>query len=751
MCVLARALSRIGLHLRGHTMGFLESALELASKGFHVFPIKGNAKAPPLILGFPDQATRDEATIRGWWEQWPSANIGISTSRFADNEALVVVDVDNKDGKNGSEEILSLELEGKTFPKTFTQTTPTGGYHLVYKAAAMAKQGSGVLASAIDIRSRGGYIVAAGSRIQDSEYRHDNFVVSNAPDWLIERLQCGKDRESFEPKEIEGVNKGAAYGRAQFYLQNEAPHAIEGQGGDQITFQVACRVKDFGVSLDDCVYLMWDKWNDYCQPKWSISELRVKAENAYRYGKEPVGIASPQADFTPIEDDEVEEELPKKEDEIYLGKINEEYALVYMGGSHFILHETIDAKGRKTHNLLTEQTFKRRFSPYNDFSKEKPLPYAVKWLNWKLRREYAGLCFTPEQEPQNNFYNLWRGFAVKPTPYSEASDDAKRGFDLFSDHLLNNVCRGDSALAEWLTGYFAHMIQKPYEKPLTTVVFRGSKGTGKNALIDRLGRLLGSGHYLVAHDGRYLTSNFNGHLDSCLCLVLDEAFWSGDKAAEGKLKGLTTAPEILIERKGKEPYMVDNLVRIIVIGNESWLVPASNDERRYAIFDIGEGKKQNLQYFEDMRVFMDDRGGSEVLLHYLKNFDLSKVNVNRAPQTEALLDQKLESLDRFHKFWFECLNSERIIESHLQGWPGEVSKQDFHEAYGRFIKNRQMGKWVEDVRLIGRLLKTCCPSVVNNQKGKDETGNYVRVYKLPDLTAARKEWEAFVGQKMAWD
>src|SRR5690606_35582068 len=100
----------------------------------------------------------------------------------------------------------------------------------------------------------------------------------------------------------------------------------------------------------------------------------------------------------------------------------------------------------------------------------------------------------------------------------------RSGFDAFIHHAKENVCQGDEDLFQWLMGYFAHMVQRPYERPLTTLVFRGGKGVGKNTLIDRVGNLLGESHYLVATDGRYLTSNFNGHMDSCLCLVLDEAF-----------------------------------------------------------------------------------------------------------------------------------------------------------------------------------------------------------------------------------
>ena len=65
----------------------------------------------------------------------------------------------------------------------------------------------------------------------------------------------------------------------------------------------------------------------------------------------------------------------------------------------------------------------------------------------------------------------------------------------------------------------------------------------------------------------------------------EEAFWAGDKQAEGKLKLLITSKLHMIERKGYEPYMVGNYARIYITSNNDWVVPATVDERRFAIFE----------------------------------------------------------------------------------------------------------------------------------------------------------------------
>jgi len=108
-----------------------EFALRLAAGGFQVFPIAENSKLP-AIKDFPNRATTNPKRVEAWWNGRPK-NVGISTSHFAADEALVVVDVDVKAGKRGDLSLLNLDLEGFELPATFTVSTPSGGQHLYYR------------------------------------------------------------------------------------------------------------------------------------------------------------------------------------------------------------------------------------------------------------------------------------------------------------------------------------------------------------------------------------------------------------------------------------------------------------------------------------------------------------------------------------------------------------------------------------------------------------------------------------------
>ena len=170
-----------------------EWALSLAGDGFFIFPIKPLDKTP-AITEWQEAATRDTARIKRWWEINPEYNIGIYTGKFGDDGgALLVVDVDVKEGKNGYEELLRLELDGWDLPQTRCHVTPSTGRHYLYRVSAPVRQGANVLAPGLDVRSRGGYVVGPGSTLAHGVNSvAESFAVEPAPQWLIERCEIGR-------------------------------------------------------------------------------------------------------------------------------------------------------------------------------------------------------------------------------------------------------------------------------------------------------------------------------------------------------------------------------------------------------------------------------------------------------------------------------------------------------------------------------------------------------------------------------
>jgi hypothetical protein len=136
-------------------MSVAAAALEYATLGLPVFPCKPRGKEPLTQHGFKD-ATTDPDKIRDWWRQWPDANIGLPTGAIS---GLFVLDVDPRNG--GDKSLDELTAKYGPLPVTAEQTTGGGGSHLFFShsGGTLPKE----LATGIDIKGDGGYVIAAPS------------------------------------------------------------------------------------------------------------------------------------------------------------------------------------------------------------------------------------------------------------------------------------------------------------------------------------------------------------------------------------------------------------------------------------------------------------------------------------------------------------------------------------------------------------------------------------------------------------
>ena len=248
---------------------------------------------------WPREATRDPAEHAEW--KAAGHNTGIYTGKSGDDGAFLVIDIDVKNGVDGHASFAELQRKHGQLPLTLVHKTPTGGAHYFFTvkkpvASSVAKLGAG-----LDVRSSGGYVVAPPSATAAGSYTvRDKREIAPSPSWLIEL--CGRPRERDAKAEapVANVDQERARQRGIVYLLQEAPLAIEGQGGDQMTYKVSARLKDLGLSATDSLQAMAEHWNPRCSPPWELSDLETKIDNAYRYGQEAPGVAAPEADFTPV-------------------------------------------------------------------------------------------------------------------------------------------------------------------------------------------------------------------------------------------------------------------------------------------------------------------------------------------------------------------------------------------------------------------------------------------------------------------
>ena len=191
--------------------GLGDAALDLAARGFAVFPCRPGANRP-AVRGWPDRATTDPAVLSGWWGRWPDANIGHCTGRTG----VVVVDLDRDGDKDGVASWRALQRAHGPVPDTLAVVSPRqeGGVHLYFTAPGFYVKSTGsVLAPGVDVRGTRGQAVLPPSRRPEGAYRWANpdTPIARMPRWLAALLRPPPPPPPMQPVRRRTGSRAEAY------------------------------------------------------------------------------------------------------------------------------------------------------------------------------------------------------------------------------------------------------------------------------------------------------------------------------------------------------------------------------------------------------------------------------------------------------------------------------------------------------------------------------------------------------------
>ena len=122
------------------------AARKLHALGLKTIPIKPGTKIPATEHGVKD-ATLDNVATDTFYAINPNHGIAVSGDGF------VIFDFDVKDGIDGRDELLDFDL-----PDTLTQTTPSGGLHMIYRTEDEIRPSVNT-SIGVDVRGWHSYIV----------------------------------------------------------------------------------------------------------------------------------------------------------------------------------------------------------------------------------------------------------------------------------------------------------------------------------------------------------------------------------------------------------------------------------------------------------------------------------------------------------------------------------------------------------------------------------------------------------------
>jgi len=212
------------------------------------------------------------------------------------------------------------------------------------------------------------------------------------------------------------------------------------------------------------------------------------------------------------------------------------------------------------------------------------------------------------------------------------------------------------------------------------------------------------------------------------------------------LKGLTTEKTMFIEPKNVNGFLWPNRLGIYMGGNDKWIVPASHDERRYAVNKVSERWKQDKTYFGPLFEEINN-GGAGAMLYDLLRLDLDGWHPrDNVPQTKALLDQKMLGLNGLELWYVHFLNVGEL--PHPLSFMSEKKKNPPNPqrvVSGRLLEDAKghnaRNKYTNYEELAGFLKEMGC-----THKSDGKAWGWI----FPPLAEARKAWRARAGGEWEW-
>jgi hypothetical protein len=348
-----------------------------------------------------------------------------------------------------------------------------------------------------------------------------------------------------------------------------------------------------------------------------------------------------------------EEELKR------LLKLNEQFTHTSMGGKHVIVSLGFDGRNSKSYLFESIYEFKNRFLHEPQIA---GINAGEAWKQWEAKNFCEdGVVFCPDSTKcLKSQFNLFRGFALT----SKQGDVSP-----FLNHVKSVICNDDEKTAKYFIQFFAHLLQKPDEKPSVAIVMKSVEGTGKGALMQPVLQILGE--YGVQTNGSNLvTGRFNSTLANKLLVFADEVDLTERRTAD-KLKALISETTMNIERKGIDPVPVANYGRFIFASNMERVLNAGSRERRYLVVEPNASLAQDKDYFDQYFAWLDN-AGAEHLMHYLQHLDISDFNPRQAPITKALIEEKLNNLNTAMAFMYEELQKENPFNGRVRATPQDL-------------------------------------------------------------------------------
>jgi len=258
----------------------------------------------------------------------------------------------------------------------------------------------------------------------------------------------------------------------------------------------------------------------------------------------------------------------------------------------------------------------------------------------------------------------------------KAPDDTTPFLNMWNE-LIDVVCDSNPEKIDFLNKYFAHCVQKPFERPDVAIVLTGQKRIGKDTLINFFMQYVIGMDYCINYDSsEQFWDKFDTGRMNKVVVKLEEALGDLNRRNAHAFKTRITSQNIIYNPKGSPAINCENFARYFLTTNEA--NPVEVDER-FVMFPVNPRLKMNREFFHQVYHTLFTPEGGAAIGNFLAGINISDF---------------IPAHDRpaFDDYTNAIITAERSCEElFIEQWNGEeTSASDLFKLYCQYCINQDL-------------------------------------------------------------
>jgi hypothetical protein len=315
-----------------------------------------------------------------------------------------------------------------------------------------------------------------------------------------------------------------------------------------------------------------------------------------------------------------------------------------------------------------------RYIEYNPSKeKEEEEEFVKEWLNDTNIKVSQKIEFTPYNKSESQMLDFQYDDEFRANLFTGYSDKIHSTFTKGKSikywlATLKELCEGNDEYMNYVVNLLATKIQYPTRKLPIGLIIMGAQGTGKNTILNSVGRVIGDRHYISSSKANDFFGEYAEGFVNKLIVNMNEVEGKDTMDLQGRMKEFITEDKITVNMKFLRPIPVKNHALLVLFSNKSnpIQIDVRSGDRRWVAFKSTnkflDKNKYGSKHWKAINELFEKPEFIAELYDFLNTIDLSNFDaIKERPITASYKQLCALSIPK------EVMFLEHLFSHHLDG------------------------------------------------------------------------------------